>query len=147
MSGWRKTVKSRNEKGGAVSGKSVVTSVAIKKMLEARAGIAPLDKITGMAFGDGAVADGVVGIPDPDVPFLKHEIHRQVIDGFQLISDSCIRYTCTLAKEALPEKMINEIALYDEAGDIVAIKTFLSKGKDSDVEMVFDVDDTFWKEG
>lgn len=127
--------------------KSVVTSVAIKKMLEARAGIAPLDKIVGMAFGDGAVADGVVSMPDPDAPYLKHELYRQEIDGYQVISDSCIRYTCTLAKETLADSLVNEIALYDAAGDIVAIKTFLSKGKDNDIEMVFDVDDTFWKEG
>lgn len=126
--------------------KSVITTIAIKKMLEARAGIAPLDKIVGMAFGDGAAGTNGVLTPDPDVPQLHHELYRQEIDGYEVISDTCIRYTCTLAKETLVDHTINEVALYDVAGDIIAVKSFLGKGKDSDIEMIFDVDDTFYKE-
>lgn len=127
-------------------GRSVVTTVAIRKMLQARAGIQPLAKIVGVAFGDGAVVDGLLAQPDPDHPYLKNEIYRQENDGYTIISDTCIRYTCTLAKETLKGNRINEMALYDADGDLVAIKSFLDKGKDEDIEMVFEIDDTFYKE-
>ena len=126
--------------------KSVVTTIAIKKMLEARAGIAPLPRIVGVAFGDGAEQNGTVQLPDPDMPHLKNELYRQEIDGYQVISDTCIRYTCTLAKETLKGNRISEMGLYDADGDLVAIKAFLNKGKDEDVEMAFEIDDTFYKE-
>lgn len=128
-------------------GKSIVTTVAIKKMLQARAGIRPLARIVGMAFGDGSVQDGIVQLPDPDHPFLQNELYRQENDGFTVISDTCIRYTCTLKKETLKDNRINEMALYDADGDLVAIKSFMDKGKDGDIEMAFEIDDTFWKEG
>lgn len=127
-------------------GRSVVTTVAIKKMLQARAGIQPLAKIVGVAFGDGAVVDGALVQPDPDTPYLRNEIYRQENDGYTIISDTCIRYICTLAKDTLKGNRINEMALYDADGDLVAIKSFLDKGKDEDIEMVFEIDDTFYKE-
>lgn len=34
---------------------SIVTDIAREKMLKARAGVAPLPKIVGMAFGDGEI--------------------------------------------------------------------------------------------
>lgn len=128
-------------------GKSIVTTIAIKKMLEARAGIAPLPRIVGMAFGDGAAQNGVVEPPDADIPSLKHELYRQENDGYQVISDTCIRYTCTLEKGTLKGSRINEMALYDADGDLVAIKSFMDKGKDEDIEMAFEIDDIFYKEG
>lgn len=127
--------------------KSVVTNIATKKMLEARAGIAPLSKITGVAFGDGGVIENIVQIPDPGSPYLGNELHRQKIDRYEVTSNFCISYFCTLAKETLAGKTINEIALYDSDGDIVAIKTFHPKTKDSDMEMVFEIEDTFYREG
>ena len=128
-------------------GKSIVTTIAIKKMLEARAGIAPLPRIVGMAFGDGAVQGSSIEPPDADTPFLKHEIYRQENDRYKIISDTCIRYICTLAKETLRGNKINEMALYDADGDLVAIKSFMDKGKDEDIEISFEIDDTFYKEG
>lgn len=127
--------------------KSIVTTIEIRKMLEARAGIAPLPCITGFAFGDGAVSDGIIRMPDPDEPYLRNELYRQKIDGFQIMSDTCIRYTCTLAKGTLKGIQINEMALYDADGDLVAIKSFMDKGKDEDIEMAFEIDDIFYKEG
>ena len=128
-------------------GKSIVTTIAIKKMLEARAGIAPLPRIVGMAFGDGVVQGGSIEPPDADTPFLKNEIYRQENDRYEIISDTCIRYICTLAKETLSGSRINEMALYDAEGDLVAIKSFMDKGKDEDIEISFEIDDTFYKEG
>lgn len=46
---------------------TTVTTKAKKKMLQARAGIAPLSKIVGMAFGTGGVNTSDVIVPhSPD---------------------------------------------------------------------------------
>ena len=75
---------------------------------------------------------------------LQHELHRQLIDGATLQSDEIsVMYITTLAKETLAGQTINEVALYDEDGDLLAIKTFSNKGKDEDMEMVFEILDKF----
>ena len=60
-----------------------------------------------------------------------------------MISDVQYRYTVTLSETELADENISEIGLYDAAGDIVAIKNFKAKGKDSDMEMTFMLDDIF----
>ena len=98
---------------------TTVTTLAKKKMVKARAGISSLPKIVGMAFGDGGV------------------------DGYEVLSDTKIRYRCTLAENELANTYISEVGLYDADGDMVAMKAFLKKGKDADMECVFECDDTF----
>lgn len=142
-----KQLKAEEERVTLQMADGVLTTIAAKKMLLARAGIAPVDKIVGMAFGDGAMVGNVVSEPSPAVPRLKNELYRQQIDGYEVVSDMCIRYTCTLSEEVLNNVSINEMALYDEAGDIVAIKTFHSRNKGNDMAIAFEVDDTFFKEG
>lgn len=123
---------------------SVVTTLAKRKMLKARAGIAPLPRIVGMAFGDGAKnASGAVIAPNPDQTALHNELLRKEVDGYKEIDELTYRYTCTLAENELGNKFLNELALYDAEGDLVAIQTFLDKGKDDDQEMGFEIDDTF----
>lgn len=123
---------------------SVVTIAAKRKMVRARAGVESLTTIVGMAFGDGAVdVNGEVITPSQENTALKNELLRKTVDGFKEMSDTCYRYTCTLDKEELDGKYINEVALYDSGGDLVAIKSFLSKGKDGDMEMIFEIDDMF----
>ena len=123
---------------------SIVTDIAREKMLKARAGIIPLPKIKGMAFGNGAKnTSGGVITPTSNQTELRNELIRKEIDGFKAISKLVYRYTCTLAEGELANKYINEIALYDEDGDLIAIKSFLDKGKDDDQEMGFEIDDAF----
>ena len=54
-----------------------------------------------------------------------------------------VKYITTLAQTTLKGQVINEIALYDEDGDLLAIKVFSDKGKDGDMEMVFEILDRF----
>ena len=42
----------------------------------------------------------------------------------------------------LIDKDISEIALADADGDLVTIKNFKAKGKDSDFQMIFKINDT-----
>lgn len=123
---------------------AIVTLSARKKMVKARAGLISLPPIVGMAFGTGGVNG--VGVPMPpsvDDTGLKNEVFRKPIDSYVLIDDTTCRYFCTLSTEECTDKDINELGLYDAEGDIIAIKTFKSKGKDADIEMTFRIDDIF----
>ena len=123
---------------------TTVTTKAKKKMLEARAGIAALPKIVGMAFGTGGVNSSGEVIPhSADQNTLHNEVLRKAVDGYEVISDTKIRYSCTLGTDELADTYISEAGLYDADGDMVAMKAFLKKGKDSDMEAIFEVEDTF----
>lgn len=122
---------------------AIVTVNARKKMLKARAGDAKLPKITGFAFGNGGVdSGGSVIEPLETANALNNELLRKEVSGHEFTSDLVCRYICTLGKSELAGYKISEIALYDEDGDLVAIKNFLPKGKDEDLEMTFQIDDS-----
>ena len=124
---------------------TIVTTKAKKKMVEARAGIATLPKITGMAFGTGGVnSSGTIIDHTAGQNALYNEVYRQAVDGYTVISDTVIRYACTIAAGSIADGTnISEIGLYDSAGDFVALKSFHAKGIDSDMDMIFECDDTF----
>ncbi len=122
---------------------SVITDISRNKMLRARAGIAPLPRIAGMAFGDGAHQDGSLIIPQRGENSLKNELLRKPIDGVTEISHLRFRYTCTLGKDELADQDIDEYALYDSDGDLVVIRACGAKYKDDDMEMAFEIDDSF----
>lgn len=113
--------------------------------MQARAGlITALPKTIGMAFGDGAASGSAIRTPLATDVSLQHELHRQPIDDVTLQPDEIsAMYVTTLAKETLAGQTINEVALYDEDGDLLAIKAFSNKGKDGDMEMVFEILDKF----
>lgn len=123
---------------------AVITNIAKKKMLRARAGVEDLSSIVGFCFGDGGVdSSGNVISPSANQISLNNELYRKEIDKFEFTSDTECRYICTLSGQELVGKSISEIALYDSDGDLVAINNFTSKGKDADLEMTFQIDDTF----
>lgn len=123
---------------------AIVTKLARMKMVKARAGVITLPKIVGMAFGSGGVdAASNVIFPSIEQTELNNELLRKEVDGFDFQGDTTCRYTCTLGIHELAGENISEIALYDEEGDLVAIKSFTSKGKDDDLEMTFNIDDIF----
>ena len=104
---------------------TTVTTLAKKKMVKARAGISSLPKIVGMAFGDGGVdSGGTVKPHSADQNTLHHELLRKNVDGYEVLSDTKIRYRCTLAENELANTYISEVGLYDADGDMVAMKAF-----------------------
>lgn len=123
---------------------AVVTLTAKNKLIRARAGEINLSKIVGMAFGSGGVdAESSVLVPGPEQTSLNNELLRKEIDKYTIISNSKCRYECTLANNELDGEYISEVALYDADGDLVAIKNFLPKGKDENLEMTIQIDDEF----
>ncbi len=122
----------------------VITKTAREKLVKARAGAIVLPKIVGMAFGNGGVdGDGAVVPPSETQEGLTGEIFRKEIDGYSFPEATVCRYECTLDYAELAGEEISEIGLYDEDDDIVCIKTFMRKGKDSDVEQTYALDDVF----
>jgi hypothetical protein len=124
---------------------SVVTKLARQKMCKARAGVGTLPAVVGFAFGAGGVNEGgQVIVPSDEQNTLNTEIARKAYSSKELLTgDTTCRYTCLLEKSELVGERISEVALYDSDGDLVAIKNFLPKGKDADIELTFTIDDIF----
>ena len=122
----------------------IITIAARRKLVRARAGAITLPKICGMAFGNGGVdiEDNVV-TPGEEQLTLSNELYRKEISGYSFISDTSCRYECLLTEGEMAGEYISEIGLYDEDGDLVCIKTHMKKGKDSDLQMTFTLEDKF----
>lgn len=122
----------------------IITKKAREKIVKARAGAIQLPKIVGMAFGNGGVdASGAVIPPTESQAVLANELYRKPIDRYIFPEDTTCRYECTLSESELAGEEISEVGLYDADGDIVCIKAFLRKGKDSDIEQTYTLDDIF----
>ncbi len=124
--------------------KSIITLIAKKKMVCARKGEIALPVIAGIAIGDGALdAEGNLVLPSEGDPHLRNELLRRAYTRCEKVSDTCFRYRMELAADELAGKKINEAALYDAEGDLLAIRVFSSKPKDADMEMAFEYEDRF----
>lgn len=123
-------------------GKAVTTKTAKKNMLLARAGMQTLPKVKWVAFGDGGIdTNGDVRTPYEDQESLNAEISRKEVQSKEVVSDTEIVYKVTLAAGELTGKKISEIALIDENGNVITIKTFRPKVKDEDVSLTFSISD------
>lgn len=123
---------------------AVITEKGREKLCKAHAGDIPLPKISHMAFGSGGInsANEVVAPTGKEVSLRNELLIKDITDYSFPIPTTC-RYSCRLTKEDLANQFISEQGLYDTEGDLVAYKTFLPKGKDEDMEFVFDMDEIF----
>ena len=122
---------------------SIITKTAKEKIVKARANVAPVSIIAGIAFGDGGANGDDIIPPSIDATALSHELLRKAAQTVTQVSDTSYRYKCTLTATDIPDAAISEIGLYDSDGDLVSIRTFKAKIKDPDIDMVFEIDDTF----
>ena len=121
----------------------VITEIGRKKLCRSHAGDQTLPAITQMAFGSGGVdADGNVIEPTGTETALKAELLKKDIGSHSYKETTC-RYTVRLGKAELANQNISEQGLFDSDGDLIAYKTFLPKGKDDDMEFIFDMDEVF----
>lgn len=122
----------------------VITAAGRMKLCKAHAGDILLPKIVKMAFGSGGVnADGTVIETTGSETALTSELLQKDIDGHTYPVDTTARYSCRLTKAELANQKISEQGLIDADGNLVAYKTFLEKGKDDDMEFVFDMEEIF----
>ena len=122
---------------------SVVTLIARKKLAMARKGDIELPVVAGVALGNGAEQNGTVKAPLAENISLYNEIIRKAYATCTRLTETSYRYRIDLQKDELAGEVINEAALYDTDGDLLAIRTFVGKPKDEDMEMGFEFDDIF----
>lgn len=121
-------------------------------LCKAHAGDAALSPITYIAMGSGGCTDGVPIAVTGNETELKEELIQMPVAAHQYseeLDDSTgatkvkMRYTATLGEKELPDTIMNEAGLVDGDGNLVAYLTFLPKGKDEDMEVVFCIDELF----
>lgn len=121
-----------------------ITAIGRKKLCKAHTGDITLPAITQMAFGSGGVdeAGNVIATTGVETA-LRNELLKKDIDSHSYPADTTARYSVRLGKTELANQSISELGLCDAEGDLVVYKTFLPKGKDGDMEFVFDIDEIF----
>ncbi len=124
--------------------KAVITKIGREKLCKAHAGDQALPRISKMVFGKGGVDenDNVIETTGEEIT-LRTILLEKAIDSHTYPDTTTCRYSTRLSKEELANEYISEQGLIDEEGDLVAYKTFLKKGKDGDMEFVFDMDEIF----
>lgn len=107
-----------------------------RKLATAMAGGPPIAKITHMAFGDGGWDDSTDAVipPDPEQTGLNHELIRKPLALVTQETEFSTTGRGVLGESELIGYSISEAALFDEDGDIVGIKNFGPKLKESDEE-------------
>ena len=126
--------------------KGIITVIGRKKLCKAHAGDITLPPITQIAWGDGGVTeDGVPKATTGNEISLYNELLKKNISGhmYPVEDETTCRYSGTLGKGELTGKEISEMGLYDSDGDLIAYRTFLRKGKDEDIPLIFDMDEVF----
>lgn len=124
--------------------KAVMTKIGRQKLCKAHAGDLPLPKIKQMAIGDGGVDESGAVIPvTGNETALKSQLFIKDVDSHIYPVDTTCRYSLRIGKEELKNKYLSEQGLIDEDGDLIAYKTFMPKGKDDDMEFVFEMDEIF----
>lgn len=122
----------------------VITRIGREKLCKAHAGDIILPVIAQMGFGDGGVdSSGMVIATTGEEVSLRNELLRKEIDTHTYPETTTGRYSTRLGKAELANQSISEMGLFDAEGDLVAYKTFLTKGKDDDMEFIFDMDEIF----
>ncbi len=122
----------------------VITVKAREDLTKAHAGDITLPAIKYMAFGNGGLdtQGNPVNTTGEEVS-LRNELLRKNIDTHSYPIKTTCRYSVRLEKQELANQVISEQGLFDENGSLVAYKTFLPKGKDEDMEFIFDMDEVF----
>ncbi|EIW19902.1 MULTISPECIES: phage tail protein [Pelosinus] len=123
---------------------SVTTVKGREKFAQAHGTSGVLPKIVKMAFGDGGVDGSLEPVaPVTELTELGNELLRKDLEAVSYPVTTTVRYTGRLLTTELNGMNINEIALVDADGDVIAIKRFTNKGKDVDSELVFDWNEEF----
>jgi phage-related tail fiber protein len=112
--------------GGAITTNLLRTSLA--GFFRTGSGLA---KITKIAFGDGGFADGKVVAGDAAQTSLNNELLRKTITAVNE-DDYSVTGIGILQKSELVGVAISEAGLFDDAGNLLGLKTFSPKIKDDD---------------
>lgn len=126
--------------------KGVITLVGRRKLCKAHSGDDKLPAIVEMKWGTGGVDEkGVPKAVTGNEIGLYTEIAKKPIASHAYVDkeETTCRYTATLEKGVATGEEISEMGLFDKAGDMIAYRTFMRKGKDEDIPQTYDMDEIF----
>ena len=104
-----------------------------KRLAAAMAGGAPLKKVKFMAFGDGGHNANLTAKPPSDEQeALNHEVLRKVLTAVTQEDPFSVTGRGLLESRELIGLRISEAALLDEDGNLIGLKNFAPKVKESD---------------
>lgn len=123
---------------------SVTTVKAREKFAKAHAGDAALPKIVQVGWGNG----GHDGNRQPIMPAntltqVPGEFLKKAIDGHSFPITTTLRIAASLQAGEGNGIDVSACGLYDEAGDLIAVKTFTPKNKDAETVIEIDWDEEF----
>jgi len=113
---------------------AVILNVFRRKLAKALNGDLTLPKITHMAFGDGGhdTSTHEPIEPDPAQTALNHEVLRKAAAAHWIADEYGASVRCTIEVNELVGVHLSEAAVVDENGDLVGVKNFAPKVKESD---------------
>ena len=126
--------------------KSAITVIGRQKLCMAHSGDKALPRIAKMVWGDGGVDEtGQPKTTTGNEVGMYNKLLEKDIEGHVYTTEdkTTCRYTATLEKGELTGKEISEMGLVDEEGDLIAYRTFMRKGKDEDIQQIYDMDEIF----
>jgi len=104
-----------------------------RRLASTMAGGATVKKIAYMAFGDGGHnGDLTAKAPDPEQTSLNNELMRKPLTAVVQEDDFSVTGRGMLDYDELVGYAISEAALLNEDGDVVGVKNFAPKVKESD---------------
>lgn len=116
----------------------IISAAYRKKLADACETATAMPLVKWMAIGNGAEDETgtVIELTGNEVA-LHNELLRKELETVNRADDLQIDCDCNLTMDELSESRINEIALFDEEGDPVAIKVFEGREKKQGMEMTF----------
>lgn len=120
---------------------AVLLNQAKLKMLKFRATGSDGWKIAKFAFGTGLANNGSRYTPRGDQTALIHEVARTEVAERLKIDEKTYQYMGYIPEDTANGQYITEVGLVDSDGDLVCIKTFDKKLKQTGTQMVFKIDD------
>lgn len=117
----------------------VKTVIGREKIAKAHAGEITLPKIKFLAIGEGGI--NLVNGQPKNLSGAETSLFREVLRKEAVltrVNSTQLNFKVTISgADNLAGKKISEAALFDEAGDMIAIKTFTEKPLDAQTEIDF----------
>lgn len=121
------------------------TKLAREKLAKAHAGESALPPIVEIGFGTGGhdVITGDPTEPSDEVNIVSDEVLRKAIEGYSFPVDTTLRILGELDYAEANGEGISAIGLYDDDGDLVALKHTIPRIKTADMKLVIEWDEQF----
>lgn len=124
---------------------SITTVAGREKFAKAHAGAQALPKIVQVGWGSGGhnTSTGQPIAPTGNEAIVPGEFLKKAIDGYTFPVSTTIRFNVSLLATEGNGNNVSACGLYDEAGTLIAVKTFTPKAKDNETELLIAWDEEF----